>query len=179
MRLENVHPAALPAEKLLRQCDVTRTRRQGPGGQHRNKVETAIVLVHRPTGVRSEANERRSQRENHRVALGRLRVNLALAVRGERASAGSSENAPSTSPSQRWRARLVGKRIVISPGHDDFPALLAETLDAIQEHQFDVASTADDLAVSTSQLVKLLRVEPRALEQVNHHRAALGLKALR
>ncbi len=178
MGTENVHPAALPAEALLGQCDVTRLRRQGPGGQHRNKVETAIVLVHRPSGVKSEANERRSQRENHRVAVHRLRVNLALAIRGKRASTESAEILPNTNPSALWRARVVGRRIKVSPRNDDFPALLAEALDTIGRRQFDAVTAAEDLGVSTSQLIKLLRIEPRALKQTNEQRAKLGLKAL-
>ena len=36
-----MHPAELPIPELLRQCEVVHTRRSGPGGQHRNKVETA------------------------------------------------------------------------------------------------------------------------------------------
>lgn len=175
MSTENVHAAAIPAEELLRQCEVTRTRRQGPGGQHRNKVETAIVLTHRPTGVRSEANERRSQRENHRVALHRLRVNLALAVRSKRKSTECGEIIPSA----LWRGRLVGRRIVVSRKHDDFPAMLAEALDAIEQRKFDVAMAAHDLIVSASQLIKLLRAEPRALKGTNDHRAKLGMKVLR
>ena len=67
------HPAAVPAVDLLKDCAVERTRRSGPGGQHRNKVETAIVLTHRPTGIQAEASERRSQPENLAVATFRLR----------------------------------------------------------------------------------------------------------
>ena len=58
------HPAATRAEQLLAECEVRRLRRSGPGGQHRNKVETAVALRHLPTGVQAEANERRSQAQN-------------------------------------------------------------------------------------------------------------------
>lgn len=57
------HPAAIDPDELLRQCDEKRIRRGGPGGQHRNKVETAVVLHHRPTGMTAEASERRSLAE--------------------------------------------------------------------------------------------------------------------
>ena len=40
------HPCDLQLEDLLARCQVTRTRGSGPGGQHRNKVETAIVIKH-------------------------------------------------------------------------------------------------------------------------------------
>ena len=72
------HPAALSSEQLHARCHETRTRRSGPGGQHRNKVETAIVLLDPETGISAEAAERRSQAENRRVAIFRLRLNLAL-----------------------------------------------------------------------------------------------------
>jgi hypothetical protein len=73
-----MHPAALSSNALLAQCQETRTKRSGPGGQHRNKTETAVVLTHLPTGITAEACERRSQAENRRVALWRLRLRLAL-----------------------------------------------------------------------------------------------------
>src|SRR5215208_2690516 len=75
------HPASLPADRLLADCTVERTRRSGPGGQHRNKVETAVVITHDPTGVQTEASERRSQVANLTKATFRLRVKLALKIR--------------------------------------------------------------------------------------------------
>ncbi|MCY2992774.1 MAG: peptide chain release factor-like protein [Planctomycetota bacterium] len=53
-----IHPAALAIDQLLRECQIVRTRRSGPGGQHRNKVETAVVITHLPSGVKGEASER-------------------------------------------------------------------------------------------------------------------------
>ena len=75
------HPAAWDAARLLAECECRRQRRSGPGGQHRNKVETAVVITHLPTALRGEASERRSQEQNRRKALFRLRVNLAVSLR--------------------------------------------------------------------------------------------------
>src|SRR5580700_11047614 len=75
------HPAALDPEVLAAQCEFRATRGSGPGGQNRNKVETAVIFTHRPTGIRAQASERRTQGENRRVALERLRLELALTVR--------------------------------------------------------------------------------------------------
>jgi hypothetical protein len=163
------HPAAWPVKTLLAKCDVERTRRSGPGGQHRNKVETAVVITHRPTGVRAEASERRSQAENLAEATRRLRVRLALEVR----------TSPGDGPSSLWRARTAGGRIPINPAHDDFPAVLAEALDALAAAGWAPAAAGEWLGATASQLVKLLKLEPEGLVMVNRQRRVAGLSALR
>ena len=75
------HPAALDPAVLATQCEFRATRRHGPGGQNRNKVETAVILTHRPTGISAQASERRTQGENRRTALHRLRLELASTIR--------------------------------------------------------------------------------------------------
>lgn len=165
------HPATLTDERLLAECEATRTRRSGPGGQHRNKVETAVVLRHRPTDAHAEASERRSQPENLRVATFRLRVQLALDVR--RPIAVDEE------PSALWRSRCRNERVVVNPEHADFPALLAEALDRLAACDWDVGVAAAQLSCSSSQLVKFLKLEPRASSRLNAERAARGLRAMR
>lgn len=165
-----LHPAAAEPRKLLADCDVVRTRRSGPGGQNRNKVETAVVLRHRPTGIAAEASERRSQAENLHEALSRLRLKLAIEVRQSRERA--------CPPSVLWQNRCRGHRITLSNEHADYPTLLAEALDAIAAHGADVKAAAQALRCSASQLVKLLRNEPRALVRLNAERELRGLRRL-
>ena len=162
------HPASLPVEQLLEECSTERTRRSGPGGQHRNKVETAVVITHRPSGVRAEASERRSQAENLTQAVFRLRVKLALKVRVDRPNG----------TSQLWQGRTLGGRVSISPEHDDFPAILAEALDVLATFDWDLAKAAQVLGVSASQLVKLLKLEGDALALLNAERSKVGLHRL-
>ncbi|MBI3862371.1 MAG: peptide chain release factor-like protein [Planctomycetia bacterium] len=167
----SIHPAALPADKLLAACQVTRTRRSGPGGQHRNKVETAVVIEHTPTGLVAEAGERRSQNENRTVAIFRLRLKLAVEVRFECA-------AP-FQPSPLWRSRCRGGKISVSSEHDNFPAILAEALDVSASCGHDLKAAAAILECTPSQLTKLLQQEPRAMAVVNDAREKQGLYRLK
>ena len=75
---------ALPAPALLAECVETFFTAGGPGGQHRNKTESGVRLAHPPTGVVVTATERRSQAQNRREALTRLRERLALLARREK-----------------------------------------------------------------------------------------------
>jgi hypothetical protein len=169
--LSVLHPAVFPIEQLLNECELQQTRGRGPGGQHRNKTESAIVLTHRPTGISGQASERRSQHENRAVAIERLRINLALAVR--------SEAPPDREPSALWKSRRVGQRLSVSETHADFPALLAEALDFLTADQFEIATTADRLGISTSQLTKFFKQLPAALVFLNQAREKLGLRKLK
>lgn len=63
-------------ESLERDCDVEFFVAGGPGGQHRNKVETGVRLTHRPSGLVVTATERRSQSANREAAFERMAEKL-------------------------------------------------------------------------------------------------------
>lgn len=173
-----VHPARLSEEDLRSQVEVERTRASGPGGQHRNRTETAIRLLHRPTGIRVGANERRSQKENLRMAWKRLRLQLALDYR--RPLRDEDFLAPAAyQASPEWTSRLRKGRIQVNPDHADFPALLAEVLDLLHLYEDDLAKSAAALQTTTSQLVKFLSKEPKALAALNQRRQEAGQRPLR
>lgn len=159
------HPAILPLKELLADCRIQQTRRSGPGGQHRNKVQTAIVIEHIPSQILGEASERRSQLQNRNQAIHRLRINLAIALR----------TPTETALPEVWNNRLQGNRISVSGDHEDFPALLAIALDHISANDFSISTAAKELEVSTSQLIKMLKIENQALALVNRERKAREL----
>ncbi len=165
-----MHPACLPIEQLLRDCTERRTRGSGPGGQHRNKVETAIEIVHRPTQVSGAASERREQARNRKVAIQRLRVSLALAIRTPE---------PTEKISALWNQYAQSGRVKVNVENTEFPCLLADALDRVALAQGDVSGVAEKVGISTTQLVKFLRLEPVAWTLVANWRAQFGLRPLK
>jgi hypothetical protein len=165
-----VHPVLLPVDQLAKDCEFSTSRTRGPGGQHRNKTESAVALTHRPTGVCGQASERRSQAENRRVAMMRLRENLALEVR--------SPELALLAPTPLWTSRVTQRRLFISSDHEDYPRLLAEALDVVCDRGGNLHSSADQLGISVSQLDKFLRRDPRSWNLVNRWRQQHGRSIL-
>ena len=54
----------------------TYTRGTGPGGQHRNKVETCVVLKHIPTDIVVKVDNGRSRHHNEQTAWKELKTRL-------------------------------------------------------------------------------------------------------
>jgi ribosome-associated protein len=95
---------SMDLETIKAQTLVTFFRSGGPGGQHRNKTETAVRLVHGPTGVTIVAADERSQRRNLTVAFDRLRRKLIAR------SAVPRRRVPTRTPTRVREARLDAKR---------------------------------------------------------------------
>jgi len=166
------HPARLDDAALRRECAVQFGRTSGPGGQHRNKVETAVHIRHLPTGLETTATERRSQSQNRHTAEFRLRLKLAIRVR-------TRLDPRRYRPSPLWQQRRQGVKLPVSPRHRDYPALLSEALDVIGATGFDVGGAAGILGVTMSQLARLVRHEGVAFAWVNEGRVGRGLPELR
>ncbi len=155
---------------MLRQCDVQTHRASGPGGQNRNKVESAVRLVHRPTGITVNAVESRSQHENRVRALKRLREALALRVR---------RPAPEGVPEAV--AACIGRDGRLAVGRRDaryLPAAAA-ALDVLQAHSGQVSEAARRLGISTGNLSRFLTGDDGVMAEANRIRAAFALKPLR
>jgi len=63
-------------EGLLHECRVQVFRGSGPGGQSVNTTDSAVRLVHEPSGIVVVARRQRSQLLNKRAALALLRKRL-------------------------------------------------------------------------------------------------------
>lgn len=89
-------------EALLGECTVQVFRSSGPGGQSVNTTDSAVRLVHKPSGLRVQCQRERSQLLNKRECLHRLRERLEKLQRAARA--------PSRKPTRPSRA-AVERRI--------------------------------------------------------------------
>lgn len=166
-----VHPSMLDEDELLKSVKLERGRTGGPGGQHRNKNETAVTLTHGPTGISAQAGERRHAEMNRKAALRRLRLRMAVEHRVA-LPAGDVR-------SERWRERCRKGRIVCAERHTDYPAMLAEAMDMLASCGWDQKKAAARLEVSTTQLVRFVGSHAPALAAWNVERGERGLSSLR
>jgi protein subunit release factor B len=70
-------PYSTARDALEREVQVEVFRASGPGGQHVNKTESALRLVHPPSGVVVIAQDSSSQHRNREIAYERLAERLA------------------------------------------------------------------------------------------------------
>lgn len=163
---------ALGDEDLLAQCEVDRFRASGPGGQKRNKTDSAVRLRHRPTGLESVAVESRSQHENRARALRRLRLTVALHAR-------EPVDLDVYAPSEAITGRLRGGRIQVATKHPGYPEVVAEVFDVLEARGWRLSDAAPLLGLSTAALGRFLEGDPGVFRTANERRAAFGLGALR
>lgn len=88
---------------LLGECDVVPYKASGPGGQHRNKAETAVRVTHRPSGIVKVGTESRSQSANKLRALARVHEELARRAR-------KPKPRTATAPTAASRARRLEEK---------------------------------------------------------------------
>jgi len=169
---------------LLRECRVDVRRDSGPGGQNRNKIESAVRITHEPTNMVANAAEERSQHKNKAIALKRLRKKIAFEVRRgndwlpepaiDETSAPLDDDIcpPELLGFLPWKRKkgtlVIGKKSELKP--------IAEQalLDVFDAAKGSTADCARYLGTSTSQLSKLLTADDNLLSAANAIRNTYG-----
>ena len=90
-------------------------RSGGPGGQHVNKVSTAVTLRHRPSGLAVTVQDSRSQSANRELARERLLAAIENARRRERQERVDARE--KTRRQKSPRPRSLKRRILESKRH--------------------------------------------------------------
>jgi hypothetical protein len=171
--------------QLLNLCEVHTYKASGPGGQHRNKVSSAVRLVHRSTGISAHGDESRSQHQNKALALKRLRMHLALKLRSPlpQADAQSAGSLPPAVAECIFTARggpaKGKKRLEVGRKDQRFWLVAAVVLDALEHFEGRLSDAADWLGISTGNLSRLLTSERHLMSTAGQIRQQHGLGALK
>ena len=169
-----VHPSLRKSDRdLLAECEVHTYRASGPGGQKRNKVESAVRIRHVPTGVAAIAEESRSQLENRPHALRRLREAIAVQVRSAVELAGYEP------PDELRTVISSGGRVRLSDHNPTYPIVVAALLDLLAAHEGRVSDAAKQLVLSTHHLVQFFAEHGPVWGEANRIRQRHGLSRLK
>lgn len=86
-------------------------RGSGPGGQHRNKTESACRITHIPSGIQAYADER-SQKHSLKSAMQELESRIADAKSGVKAAAKKARRDEAIKPSATVRTYNMSRGVV-------------------------------------------------------------------
>ncbi len=158
-------PYALPDAALLAQCRVDTFRAGGPGGQHVNKTASAVRLTHLGSGTVAQSQNERDRLRNQSDALRHLRLRLASTQRGVAEIA--------------WLEKhRRGRQLKLGAKAQDYHLVVAVVLDALDRHAGVLSAAAEELAVSSSQIAKLLTADKEVQVAANALRARHGQGAI-
>ncbi|MBC8373976.1 MAG: peptide chain release factor-like protein [Planctomycetes bacterium] len=168
---------------LLKDCRVDTYKSPGPGGQRKNKVATAVRLVHGPSGVSAQGHQTRSQQRNKTLALRNLRMRIACTFRQPQdltQLAIPDEIAERFQRSARSASSEHAKlRLSLPSGNRCFWPVAAFVHDVFDAAEGQLSKTSHALGISTANLSAFLRSHRHLLPTAQAIRKAHGHTPLR
>lgn len=156
--------------ELLRKCTVTYFQASGPGGQKRNRVNSAVRLNHLQTGITVVSSDSRSAERNRSAALARMRLQLALSPWPCREI-------------DEVKTKFPGKwpefRVQINHKHGDFPNCVFSALHFFNSFQGEIRTTGKKLGTTSSSLVRFFKVNKQVWKTVAEIRKHFGKSLLK
>ena len=157
-------------EHFAAQCRIDAYMASGHGGQKRNRSYSAVRATHLPTGIAVIAEESRSQHENKKRALQRLKKAIAVRVR---------KDTPLTALPEPIRHLFrPDVRELINPKNPLYPLLCATVLDALYHAQGKISIAAQTLGITTSRMNKILSRDKDLFTAANNIRSLFNQKPL-
>jgi len=144
---------------ILKECRLAEFQSSGPGGQKRNRKYSSVRLTHTPTGLSVTAVKSRSQNDNKKSALRKLRQLIAMEIR--------CDILPEIDSFE------------INMRNNAYPLLLAGIFDILYLHNFAISDTAKTLGLSTGQFIKLLAKNTDAWQKINAERQKREMSVLK
>lgn len=162
-------------DELVNKCEIDRYRASGPGGQHRNKTDSAVRLRLPSLGISAIAEDSRSQHENKASAIRRMRAAIAVGVRAP-VIVEEFVASPRLLALLAAGTKPLGEKTRAKP---EFWAAIAELLDLLWAHSSEVAASAAQLGITTGALSKMLLHDDTVSRAVNEMRRHFDRKPLR
>ena len=142
---------------LLENCRQEFFVATGNGGQKRNHTNTAVRLIHTPSGVTVTDCETRSQQRNREIALRKLRHEIAMKIRGP---------------------KIVLSDFKMNMNNPRYPLLVAWLMDTLTDSNLEPKLAAEKSNLSRTGILKLLARDTQLWQYFNGLRAKAGLPAL-
>lgn len=149
----------LSDEELIKHCTIDFFKATGPGGQKKNKTESAVRLTLKEDSITASASEERQQSVNRIRALKRLKLQIALEMR---------------EPAEKWTGQLN-----MNPKNSDYPLFVGCLIDNLVDQSWQISSAAANLGLSTGQLIKILGKSDTLWQFINREKQKAGHKVLK
>lgn len=157
---------ALDDESLCRLCTFEFFKSSGPGGQHRNKVSSAVRVKLVSFDISAEDCSERTQHRNRANALNKLRHLLALKVREEISDAGEGAAPEAAEGRVPFDCSMRNPRYYL---------FIARLLDHLEAAGFDQRQAAAVYGVSPTALIRKIAADPSLWAHCQRRREELGL----